>query len=77
MTLLILGLVLFLGIHSVECPRPWRLELWQHLSTDWKPKGLISQIATRTVRLDDLSTVCEEYIAGQVTGRTLVKLSDD
>ena len=69
--------VSILGIHSVECPRAWRLELWQHLSTHWKPKGLLDVIITRTVTLDDLSTVCEEYIAGQVTGRTLGKLSGD
>ncbi|MES2684439.1 MAG: YhdH/YhfP family quinone oxidoreductase [Pseudomonadota bacterium] len=67
--------VSILGIHSVECPRGWRLDLWKHLSTDWKPEGLLSKIATRTVALDDLSTVCEEFTAGQVTGRTLVKIS--
>ena len=67
--------VSILGIHSVECPRAWRLELWKHLSTDWKPQGLLSKIATRTVALDDLGTVCEEFVAGQVTGRTLVKIS--
>lgn len=66
--------VSILGIHSVECPREWRLDLWKHLSTDWKPAGLLDVIATRTVALDDLTTVCEDYIAGAVTGRTLVKL---
>lgn len=69
--------VSIVGIHSVECPRAWRLDLWKHLSSDWKPQGLLSQIATRTVVLEDLATVCEEYIAGQITGRTLVKISAD
>ena len=63
-----------LGIHSVECPRAWRLALWKHLSSDWKPAGLLEHIATRTVTLDELATVCEEFTAGQVTGRTLVKI---
>ena len=67
--------VSILGIHSVECPRPWRLELWQHLSTDWKPQALTSRIVTREVRLDQLPEVCEEFIAGRVTGRTLVRMS--
>lgn len=64
-----------LGIHSVECPRAWRLDLWEKLSGAWKPQGLLEKIATRTISLDQLPTVCEEYIAGQVTGRTLVKIS--
>lgn len=63
-----------LGIHSVECPRPWRLDLWQKLSGVWKPQGLLDKIATRTVGLDELPQVCEEFVAGQVTGRTLVKV---
>ncbi len=69
--------VSILGIHSVECPLSWRLALWEKLSGSWKPGKLLEQIATRTVRLDDLGTVCEEYIAGQVTGRTLVKIAAD
>jgi NADPH2:quinone reductase len=66
--------VSLLGIHSVECPRAWRMGLWDKLNDAWKPEGLTSRIATRTVTLDDLPRVCEDYIAGQVTGRTLVKL---
>jgi len=66
--------VSLLGIHSVECPRAWRLALWEKLSGPWKPEGLTSRIATRTVTLDDLPRVCDDYIAGQITGRSLVKL---
>ena len=68
--------VSLLGIHSVECPRAWRLELWKHLSTDWKPQGLLSKIATRTITLDQLPAICDELVAGQVQGRTLVKIAD-
>ncbi len=64
-----------LGIHSVDCPRAWRLALWQQLSSAWKPDGLLTRIATRTVTLDDLPRVCEDYVAGTITGRTLVQLS--
>jgi NADPH2:quinone reductase len=65
-----------LGIHSVECPRAWRLDLWQHLQGDWKPKGLLEHIVARTVSLDELPAACEDAIAGKVTGRVLVKIAD-
>ena len=67
--------VSLLGIHSVECPREWRLALWQKLSGDWNPKAVLDKIATRSISLDDLPVVCEEFIAGKVQGRTLVKIA--
>jgi len=66
--------VSILGIHSVECPRAWRLALWENMAGVWKPQGLMDRIAARTVGLDDLQAVCGEFVAGQVTGRTLVKI---
>jgi acrylyl-CoA reductase (NADPH) len=66
--------VSLLGIHSVECPRPWREALWQRLASDWKPRHL-DTLVTRTVGLDELPQACEALIASQVTGRTLVRLS--
>jgi NADPH2:quinone reductase len=65
--------VSLLGIHSVECPRVWREQIWQRLSSDWKPRHL-ERIATRTVTLDELPAACGELVAGTVTGRILVKL---
>lgn len=65
-----------LGIHSVECPRVWREDLWKKLAGEWKPQHLNTLIA-RTVSLDDLLVVCEEFIAGKIQGRTLVKLAGD
>lgn len=62
-----------LGIHSVECPRPWREQIWQKLAGDWKPRHL-DRIAARTVTLEQVPAACAELIAGTVTGRTLVKL---
>ena len=65
-----------LGIHSVECPRPWREDIWAHLSTIWKPKHLDTLIS-REVTLEDLPAVCDEFIAGKIQGRTLVRLSGE
>ncbi|HEX4871644.1 MAG TPA: YhdH/YhfP family quinone oxidoreductase [Nevskiaceae bacterium] len=67
--------VSLLGIHSVECPRSWRLELWQKLAHDWKPRGLDKLIATRVVGLDEVPGICEELIDGTVQGRTVVRLA--
>ncbi|PTU30383.1 YhdH/YhfP family quinone oxidoreductase [Stenotrophobium rhamnosiphilum] len=66
--------VSLLGIHSVECPRAWREDIWQHLSTIWKPRHL-DKLISREVSLEDLPAVCDEFIAGKIQGRTLVKLS--
>lgn len=68
--------VSLLGIHSVECPRPWREDIWAHLSTIWKPKHLDTLIS-REVSLEDLPAVCDEFIAGKIQGRTLVRLSGE
>ena len=66
--------VSLLGIHSVECPRAWREDIWAHLSTIWKPRHL-DKLISREVSLEDLPAVCDEFIAGKIQGRTLVKLS--
>jgi len=66
--------VSLLGIHSVECPRAWREDIWKKLAGDWKPRHL-DQIASRVVTLDDLPAACGELIAGSVTGRILVKVA--
>jgi acrylyl-CoA reductase (NADPH) len=66
--------VSLLGIHSVECPRPWREELWQKLSGDWKPRHL-DRLVTREISLDQLPAYCAELHAGAVTGRAVVAVS--
>jgi len=65
--------VSLLGIHSVECPRAWREDIWRKLAGEWKPRNL-ARIATRTVTLDELPAACADLIAGTVTGRILVKI---
>lgn len=62
-----------LGIHSMECPRPWREAIWEKLAGDWRPRCL-ERLATREVTLAELPTVSEELIAATVTGRILVKI---
>lgn len=69
--------VSLIGIHSVECPRPWRLALWEKLQGEWKPDGLLDRIVSRTIGLDGLPAACEDLIAGRVTGRTLVRVAGD
>jgi acrylyl-CoA reductase (NADPH) len=66
--------VSLLGIHSVECPRPWREELWQKLAGEWKPRHL-DRLVTREIGLDDLPDYCAELHAGKVTGRAVVAVS--
>jgi NADPH2:quinone reductase len=66
--------VSLLGIHSVECPMPWRLAVWEKLAGDWKPAALGS-IENRSIGLDGLPAACGEIMAGGVQGRILVKLN--
>ncbi|MEQ1439751.1 oxidoreductase [Fontimonas sp. SYSU GA230001] len=66
--------VSLLGIHSVECPRPWREELWARLSGEWKPR-MLDRLVTREITLEDLPAACEDLIAGTVQGRTLVRVA--
>ena len=65
-----------LGINSVLLPHELRLHVWERLASDIKPRHTES-IVTRTIGLNDLPGVFDEYLAGTVTGRTLVKISDD
>jgi acrylyl-CoA reductase (NADPH) len=62
-----------LGIHSVECPRAWREEIWQKLSGEWKPR-ILDTLVAREITLDELPAACEDLIAGTVQGRTLVRV---
>jgi NADPH2:quinone reductase len=68
--------VSLLGIHSVEMPRAWRLQIWQRLATDWKPAQL-QDIASRTISLEQVPEACAELIAGQVLGRTIVSIGGE
>jgi NADPH2:quinone reductase len=68
----ILRAVKLLGIDSVACPMPLRLEVWKRLATDLKPKHLRS--IAHEVELSGLSAVFPELLEGRATGRTVVRI---
>ena len=63
-----------LGINSVATPRDVRLKVWERLGSDLRPTRL-DVIGTRTVTLDTLEDVFDDYLQGRVTGRTVVDLT--
>ncbi|MCD9007146.1 YhdH/YhfP family quinone oxidoreductase [Luteimonas sp. XNQY3] len=65
--------VSLLGIASAGTARDIRDRVWQHLSTDWKPRHL-DAIATREVRLSELPGVFDTMLEGGSFGRTLVTI---
>jgi putative YhdH/YhfP family quinone oxidoreductase len=69
----ILRAVCLLGINSVDTPRPLRLEVWKRIGTDLKPRHL-AEIGHREIAFEDLPGAFDDYIAGRVTGRTIVRI---
>lgn len=65
--------VSLLGINSVEVPRDLRIAVWNRIAGDLAPAHL-DQIANREIALADLSDCFVDYIDGNVTGRTIVRL---
>lgn len=63
-----------LGINSVYTPRPLRLQVWQRLATDLKPRHLDS-IVTRTIGFEQLPGAFDGYLQAGVTGRTVVRIA--
>ncbi len=60
------------GIDSVFCPMPERLALWARLASDWKILDL-ERLVSKTVALDQLDEPINAILAGQITGRVVVK----
>ncbi|MFC4310273.1 oxidoreductase [Steroidobacter flavus] len=63
-----------LGINSVYTPRPLRLQVWQRLGTDLKPRHLDS-IVTSTIPFEQLPGAFDAYLQAGVTGRTVVRIA--
>ena len=63
-----------LGINSVMTPREVRLDVWRRIGTDLKPAQL-DATCTRIVDFPELPAQFADYVAGKVTGRTVVKIS--
>ncbi len=70
----ILRAVCLLGINSVDTPRNLRLQVWERIGGDLRPRHL-DIIGRRTIEFDELPDAFQAYIEGTVTGRTLVKIS--
>lgn len=65
--------VKLLGIDSVMCPMPRRLDVWRRLATNMKPEQLRS-IATE-ISLDDLPSAFDTLLKGRARGRFVVKVN--
>jgi NADPH2:quinone reductase len=66
--------VKLLGVDSVMCPMPTRLDVWRRLATDLKPAQLSA--AAHQIALKDLPTAFDVLLKGQARGRYVVSLSD-
>jgi NADPH2:quinone reductase len=69
----ILRAVCLLGINSVETPRDLRLAVWERIAGDLKPRHL-DTIAGSTIEFAELPRAFDDFIAGKVTGRTVVEI---
>ena len=64
--------VSLVGIDSAQCPMESRLELWQHLATDWKLPQLES--LAQCVPLSEVAGKVQEILSGKIKGRVLVEI---
>lgn len=67
--------VSLLGIDSGYLGFPLRGQVWQRLAGDLRPRHLASM--TRVIAFDDLPGAFEAYIAGQVRGRSVVRIGGE
>jgi NADPH2:quinone reductase len=63
-----------LGVGSAGTPRAAREGLWRRISSDLKPRHL-DRIVTRTLEFAQLPAAFDDYIAGRISGRTVVRIS--
>ena len=64
--------VKLLGIDSVLCPMPTRLEVWRRLATDLRPPAL--QAVATAIGLDDLANAFATLLSGAARGRFVVNV---
>jgi len=69
----ILRAVCLLGINSVDTPRALRLQVWNRIGADLKPRHL-DKIAANTIGFDELPDAFQAFIDGKVTGRIVVEI---
>ena len=63
-----------LGIDSAECPMNKRLEIWQHLASDWKLDNL--NLISHEIGLEDVPAKLDLMLQGKALGKSLVKIID-
>ena len=68
--------VSLLGINSVEMPLSVRAKAWRRLADDLKPTKM-ELIAPKTINFDELPYAFDDYINGDVTGRTVVAIAPE
>ena len=64
--------VSLLGIDSVQCPLPQRIEAWRRLASDLD-RGKLAQM-TREIGLDEVIPAAGTLLEGRVRGRIVVKI---
>ncbi len=64
--------VSLLGIDSVMCPKPRRLEAWARLARDLDREKLAAM--TTTIGFDRLIPTAEAILKGEVRGRVVVEI---
>lgn len=66
--------VSLLGIDSVLCPHPIRMELWRRLAAEWRPRCGYDQLLAAETQLDDVREGLASILRGEIRGRILVKI---
>jgi acrylyl-CoA reductase (NADPH) len=67
--------VVLAGIDTALIPMPLRRELWQRLAGPWRPACLETMV--QTADLASLPRWADEFLAGRVRGRVLVKIAGE
>lgn len=64
--------VSLIGVDSVNCPADMRLQTWERLAGDWKPRQLEEMVTE--VPLDELENKIRLILEGGICGRVVVRL---
>lgn len=64
-----------LGIDSVFCPTPLRLQLWQRLAGEWKPERALNE-GINVYPPEQLPQTLETILSGQAVGRQVIDFKD-
>ncbi|PCD76258.1 MDR family oxidoreductase [Pseudothioclava arenosa] len=67
--------VALLGVDSVMCPRPERLEAWKRLASDLPAETLAA--LTREIALEDTISAAPKFLSGEIRGRVIVPIAPD